>query len=225
IGQYNPLYPGTTFKLDPGAQPSLTLCGRYNSDDGKTDVNACANGINNGEYGYNNLQWYGVTFYHQFDEHWHVSMELYNEHQNNVPNQNNSLVQTIYANGGSPFSSAFMPYNSPNLAQCSNSTVLTCKAQATGFVAYLNYSPDPLNNFSIRPEMFFDPQGQRTGTAAHYTNLAFGWQHWFSPQVEVRPEIAFYHSNVPAFNGNYNAGIAPDKRNATIISGDITYHF
>lgn len=224
-GQFNPLYPGNTFKVDPGSKPSLTLCGRFNSDDGKTDFNLCANGINNGEYGYNNLQWYGATFYHQFDDHWHIASEIYNEHQNNVPNANNAIVQNVYANGGSPFSSVFMPFNAPNLAQCRGSSVLTCKASATGFVTYLNYSPDPMNNFSIRPELFFDPQGQRTGTAARYANLALGWQHWFSPQLEVRPEIAFYHANRPAFNGNSNAGVSPSKNHATIVSADLIFHW
>ena len=223
---YNPLYPKAKFKVDPGSQPTLTLCGRWNADDGRTDVNACANGLNNGTYGYNNLQWYGITAYHAFDDHWHVSFEAYHLFQKNVPNLLNSDVQTIYANGGSPFSSAFMPYNAPNLANCRNANVLTCTASATGVVAYLNYSPDPLNNFSFRPELYFDPQGQRTGAAAHYENLAVGWQHWYSPQLEVRPEIAYYHSiGGAAFNGNANAGIAPNRYAQTVISGDIIYHF
>jgi hypothetical protein len=35
-----------------------------------------------------------------------------------------------------------------------------------------------------------------------------GWQHWFSPQIEVRPEIGYCRSlNAYAFNGNVNAGI------------------
>jgi hypothetical protein len=62
--------------------------------------------------------------------------------------------------------------------------------------------------------------------ATHYVNFAVGWQHWFSPQVEIRPEIAYYHSlNGPAFNGNSNAGIAPNKSSETILSGDIIWHF
>jgi len=222
---YNPLYPGATFKADPGSLPSWTLCGRWNSDDGKTDLNACADAINKGTYGYNNLQWFGLTAYHSFTDRWHLSYELYHLYEKNVPNALNSDVQTIYANGGSPFSPAFMPYNAPNLANCGNTQALTCRAGATGTVAYLNYSPDPLNNFSIRPEMYWDPQGQRTGTAAHYKNLAFGWQHWFSPQIEVRPEVAFYHSSADSFNGNSNAGIAPNKRNEAILSGDVIWHF
>jgi hypothetical protein len=222
---YNPLYPNSTFKVDPGSLPSWTLCGRWNADDGKSDVNLCADAINKGTYGYNNLQWFGLTAYHSFSDKWHVSFEAYHLYEKNVPNLLNSDVQTIYANGGAPFSSKFMPFNAPNLANCGNASALTCRAGATGTVAYINFSPDPMNNFSIRPELYWDPQGQRTGTATHYANFAVGWQHWFSPQIEVRPEIAYYHSYSPAFNGNSNAGIAPNKSSETILSGDIIYHF
>jgi hypothetical protein len=103
---------------------------------------------------------------------------------------------------------------------------LTCTAEATGTTAYLNYSPDPLDNFSFRPEIYYDPQGQRTGTATTYRNLAFGWQHWYSPQVEIRPEIAYYHADAPAFNGNVNTGNTSNmKAEQTIISGDIIWHW
>ncbi|MEJ0048476.1 MAG: outer membrane beta-barrel protein [Rhodospirillales bacterium] len=223
---YNPLYPGSTFKKDPGAMPSWTACVRYTTTDGKDDVNACADAINRGTYGYNNLQWFGFTAYHTFDEHWHLSYEAYRLYQKNVPNANNSDVQTIYANGGAPFSANFIHFNAPGLALCPDPSQLTCRAGSYGTTAYLNYSPDPLNNFSIRPEFFWDQQGQRTGVATRYLNLALGWQHWFSPQIEIRPEIAYYHSmNGPAFNGNSNAGIAPNKSNETILSADIIWHF
>ena len=223
----NLLYPGTTFKVDPGARPAGTLCARFNSDDGKTDVNACANGINNGEWGYNNLQWYGVTFYHAFDDHWHLSAELYQEHQKHVPNINNAYVSNVIVGTGTgtPFSPNIMPYNAPNMASCADVNALTCTATSTGFTAYLNYSPNPLDNFSIRPEIYKDPQGQRTGVATTYKNLAIGWQHWLSPQIEIRPEIAYYHADLPAFNGNSNAGISPNKKSETILSGDIIFHW
>ncbi len=223
---YNPLYPDSTFKKDPGAKPSFSACVRYDTDSGKTDLNVCADAINNGQYGYNNLQWFGFTFYHQFDEHWHVSYEAYDLYQKKVPNALNSDVQTIYANGGAPFSSRFIPFNAPDQAICDNATVETCRASVIGTVAYINYSPDAMNNFSLRPEYFWDRQGQRTGVKTAYTNLAVGWQHWFSPQIEVRPEVAYYRAlKGPAFNGNANAGIAPTKSTALILSGDIIWHF
>ncbi len=227
----NPLFPGASFKVDPGSMPSYTACVRWSSADGGDDVNACADAINTGEWGYNNLQWYGLTAYHKFSDKWHISFETYHEYEKDVPNLNNAVVQSLNsrfgADGGTPFSAAQgILFNNPGEAYCSNPNVLKCTAGSTGAVMYLNYSPDPLNNFSIRPEVYLDLEGQRTGTPTRYGNFAMGWQHWWSPQFEARPEIAFYHSfNAPAFNGNSNAGIIPNKSNEVILSGDLIYHF
>jgi hypothetical protein len=223
---YNPLYPYSSFKKDPGAEPSYTACVRYNSSSGADDVNLCADAINNGQYGYNNLQWYGFTAYHKFNDEWHISYETYHLFEREVPNALNPDVQTIYANGGAPFAPRYIPYNAPGLAICSSAKVISCRAGAWGEVAYINYSPDPLDNFSIRPELYWDQQGQRTGVRTHYVNFALGWQHWFSPQIEVRPELAYYRSlDAPAFNGNSNAGIAPNRYSETILSADLIWHF
>jgi Putative beta-barrel porin-2, OmpL-like. bbp2 len=220
---------------DPGAKPSFTGAIRWNSDDGKTSVQGVVNGINSGQWGYNNLQWHGLTFYHTFDEHWHISTEFYNEFQKNVPNAQNSQVQQIYANGNgatapgnAPFSQ--FAYNAPNLAACGNATALTCRAMANGSVTYINYQIDPMNNLSFRPEFYWDSQGQRTGAVnyqygtagsvagAIYRNYAFGWQHWFSPQIEVRPEVAYYTASNPVFNNGLT-------RYQTVWSGDIIWHW
>src|ERR1700730_10527750 len=82
----NPLYPGATMLKDPGAAPSVTLGVRWTSDNGNDDINLVANAINGGQWGYNNLQWYGGTYYHKFNDQWHISIESYNEHQKNVLN-------------------------------------------------------------------------------------------------------------------------------------------
>ena len=70
----NALYPGQTMPKDPGAVPSITLGVRYTSNDGKDDINIVADGINGGQWGYNNLQWYGFTYYHKFNDQWHISI-------------------------------------------------------------------------------------------------------------------------------------------------------
>jgi hypothetical protein len=213
----NPLYPSTEIYKDPGAHfPTFTACARFNWNDGKDNLQPCANGINGGQWGYNNLQWYGVTYYHKFDDHWHLSFEAYDEHQNGVPNVNNPLVSSgTYTTPFSTLNAATTPY----MAHCSNPNVLKCNAYAIGAVAYINYSPDPLNNFSFRPEIYYDPQGQRTGYSATYYEISFGWQHWLSPQVELRPEIGYYHSNgAKAFNGGTNDF-------AMIGASDIIWHF
>jgi hypothetical protein len=222
----NPLYPGTSFYKDPGSQPTFTACVRYSWNNGSDNLQPCANGINSGVWGYNNLQWYGFTYYHKFNDHWHLDFEFYDEHQNGVPNGTNPLVQTIYANNGTPFSPKFIKVNSPNLAHCSSPTVLRCRATGIGTTGYLNYSPDPLNNFSFRPEYYADDQGQRMGTPTDYYEFSFGWQHWFSPQIETRPEVGYYRSiDGIAFNGNPTHLIAPSRNYTVFAGGDLILHF
>jgi len=54
-------------KVDPGVQPSYSFCARYQTPSTYDNVYLCANGINSGAWGYNNLQWYGFSYYHKFD--------------------------------------------------------------------------------------------------------------------------------------------------------------
>ena len=222
----NPLYPGTTMLKDPGAQPSATAAVRWTSDSGHDAFYLVANSINSGVWGYNNLNWLGGTYYHKFNDYWHIAFETWNIHEYRVPNLNNPVAATAIANGGTPFSPQIMPFNAPNAAQCSNPAVLTCTADEQSFLLYVNFSPNKLNNFTLRTEFFMDPQGQRTGVVTNYVDAALGWQHWFSPQVELRPEIGYYRSlKANAFNGDANAGIAPTKNWAVIAASDLIFHF
>lgn len=222
----NPIFPGATFKKDPGAKPSFVGCVRYQSSDAKNDLYVCVDGINDGTWGYNNLQWYGFTYYHKFTDKFHVAFEMYNLHESNVPNLNNPVAASAIANGGTPFSPQYIPFNAPGAAQCSNAASLTCTATAQGIVAYWNYQFAPLDNLSLRTEYFDDRQGQRTGVATSYEDVAVGVQHWLSPQIEFRPEIAWYRANdAKAFNGNSNHGIAPSRQQAVILSADAIIHF
>jgi hypothetical protein len=222
----NALYPGQTMLKDPGATPSVTAGVRWTSDSGNDDINIVADGINGGQWGYNNLQWYGLTYYHKFNDQWHISFETYNEHQNNVANLNNPAALAIIANGGTPFSPQYMPFNAPGGAFCSNPNVLSCTASFQTFLMYLNYKPAPLDNISYRAEFVDDYQGQRTGTKTRYIETGIGWQHWFSPQIEIRPEVSYYKSlDAFAFNGNANLGIPANRNYAIIGSADIIIHF
>jgi Putative beta-barrel porin-2, OmpL-like. bbp2 len=223
----NPLFGGTTFKQDPGAQfPSVSTGVRWTSDSGNDDINLVANGINNGTWGYNNLQWFGGTYYHKFNDQWHLSIESYTEHQNNVLNVNNPQALAIFNAGGTPFSPQYMPFNAPFGAQCKSTQVLTCTASFETFLTYLNYKVTPLDNISYRAEYVDDLQGQRTGTRTAYIETGIGWQHWFSPQIEMRPEVSYYRSlNGFAFNGNPNLLIPPNRNYSIVALSDIIIHF
>jgi hypothetical protein len=142
-----------------------------------------------------------------------------------VPNLDNPAAAAAIANGGTPFSPQIMPFNAPSAAHCGNATALTCTADEQSFLLYVNYSPNKLNNFTFRTEFLMDPEGQRTGVVTNYVDAALGWQHWFSPQIEVRPEIGYYRSlNANAFNG-VNAGIPPSRNWAVIAASDLIVHF
>jgi hypothetical protein len=225
----NPLYPGLTMPKDPGAVPSLTLGVRWTSDDGKDDINIVGDALNGGQWGYNNLQWYGLTYYHKFNDQWHIAFETYDLHENNVPNALNPLVvgtNGLWTNGGTPFSPQYMPFNAPGLAQCANTVMLSCTAEVRTAVTYISYRPGPLDNISYRLEYYDDMQGQRTGTKTAYFETGIGWQHWFSPQIEIRPEVTYYKSlNGFAFNGNSNLGIPATRNYALVGAADIIIHF
>jgi hypothetical protein len=229
----NPLYGGPTFPKDPGAVPSYTACFRYTFNDGNDNIYPCADAINGGQWGYNNIQWYGTTIYHKFSDSWHISYEFYDIHANGVPNENNPLVQYINTNGGTPF--ANLPFNGPNEAQCHSSAPvgstaqpIRCNAHTIGTVAYVNYSPGPLDNISFRPEFYDDAEGWRTGTKATYYEFSLGWQHWLSPQVEFRPEVGYYRSiDAKAFNiQTPNTCSCNEPKNYTVIGAmDMILHF
>ncbi|MCW8409659.1 porin [Legionella sp. PATHC035] len=222
----NPLYPDSTFLKDPGARVSAVACARITWNDGKDTFYPCMDGINNGVWGYNNLQWYGFTFYHKFNDRWHIAYELYTLHQHKVANINNPIAAAAIAAGGTPFSPEYIPFNAPNAAQCNNTNALTCTASVLATVAYINYQFSPLDNISLRPEFYDDKQGQRTGVKTRYLNFGLGWQHWLSPQIELRPEIDYdYALDRNAFNGNVNAGIPPSKRYTVLGAMDIIAHF
>ncbi len=229
----NPLYSGARFPKDPGAQPSITACVRYGWDDERNDINACADAINDGRWGYNNLQWYGLTYYHKWNDHWHVSTEAYYMQEYRVPNNQNAEAEYIYQNGGTPFSPQYIPFNAPAPVFCKNAASLTCSPTAIGTTGYLNYTPDTLNNISLRPEYYYDPNGWRTSTGvpSFYYSLSLGWQHWLSPQIEIRPEVGYYRSlGVKAFNGGPSntgtGGATPGPSNYTVFGGgDVILHF
>jgi hypothetical protein len=196
---------------DPGAQPSATLCLRWNSEDSYNNVYACANNFNNGRWGYNNMQQPVVTYYHKFNEKWHVAWESYNMYQRDTPNSLNPNQPM-----GLPYP-GYPAVNGPSGAYCSRAAYCTSKEYAT--LAYLNYQFAPMDNLTFRGEFFNDLNGQRTGFKTPYVETSVGVQHWFSPTIVMRPELTFYHATkaTPFNNGA--------KRSEFIAATDLVWHF
>ena len=66
-----------------------SLPGRFASATRLESVNdsfyACANGINDGKYAYDNLQQYDATWYHKFSKTWHMATESWYMYERDVP--------------------------------------------------------------------------------------------------------------------------------------------
>jgi hypothetical protein len=246
----NPLYPASLMYKDPGAMPSYTIGVRWQSDNGYDNVYVVTDAANNGNWGYNNLQWNGITWYHKFDEKWHFSWEAYWIHENRVLNLLGPLAGLASTPGATPWSS--LPFNAPGAGYCfKDQNAGWCNTNSYSTVMYLGYKIGPLDDITFRPEWFNDAQGQRTGVATRIYDFGIGWQHWFSPQIEIRPEVDYFHSiDAPAFNGNTESnnlmgvdgasgpgcpgtshfagsafGICPNKNSTWIAAVDAIIHF
>jgi hypothetical protein len=199
---------------DRGVQPSYTACFRWSSDSSKDNVYTCANSINNGNFGYNNLQQYTTTWYHSFSDKWHISTEFWHMHENKTPNARYG--------GNNPADYQFgMFRNGPFIAQCKSTTSATCTSEEYSVLGYLNYRIGDHDNLSLRLEYFNDLTGQRTGHKTAYLNPAIGWQHWLGSTVTFRPEVAIYN----AITGDHKVFDNGQRRSAVIVSADVIWHF
>jgi hypothetical protein len=224
----DPIYTGSKFRVDPGNQPTLTACARYSWNDGWDTIYPCIDGQNDQRWGYNNLAWHGFVYYHRFNEEWHIDFESYYMTEHGVLNNRNPIGLAAFNAGGTWNSPQYIPLNASNLAYCATATQLTCNTWALGALTYLSYTPDPLNNWVFRLEWYDDPQGWRTATggSTKYFDTMLSWQHWWSPQIEIRPEISYWQSfGTPAFNGNPEAGIPGNKKETVEFASDLIIHF
>jgi hypothetical protein len=154
------------------AQPSGTACVSYTTSSNSDNIYACANGINGGNYAYNNQQQFDVTWYHRFSDKLHMSTEAYYIYQNNVP-----VMPTI---------------TRTDRAQCKTGT--KCFAPTYAALNYFMYEISPPDTIGLRNEIFDDAEGHRTGYKTTYSDNTVSWTHWISPQLMVRPEVRFDHS-------------------------------
>ena len=178
-------------------KPTPAFCVQWLSDSGNDDIYPCANTINDGKYGYNNLQHLVVTWYHKFaGTQWNMATETYYMWERDVPNVNNPKAASLLipnANGAFCDGGAEGP--------------LTCTAPEYGLVNYLNWQFRPNAFLSFRNEYYNDYKGQRSGYATPYSENTIGITWFFGSVIEVRPELRYDQSyEVPAFDGGRKWG-------------------
>jgi hypothetical protein len=162
---------------------TLNACGSYTWRTGLDTLYLCDNTLNDGNYAYNNLTAYYLTWYHKFSKtsHWHTDTETWYQYEKHTPNVNNALGQTLIETNA-------------NGAYCNNDYEVTCFAPEWAIVNYLVYQISPHDYMTIRNEYFDDIMGQRTGFKTKYTEHLIGWGHWVGSTILVRPELRFERS-------------------------------
>ena len=188
------------------ARPSGIFCLNYSTASNRDNFYGCANGINKGNYAYNNLQDYDFTWYHKFNSKWHMATETWYMYERNVPN--------IAGNVANPIK----PELGANGAFCAAGE-LRCTAPEYAIVNYINRDVSSSLMFGFRSDLLDDKKGQRTGFATKYTENTFYVTKYIGTTVMFRPELRFDHSwDLEA----YNDGKA---RNQLFFGMDLIYKF
>ena len=161
----------------PDAKPSATVCLSYTTASVNDNLYACANGINDGEYAYNNMQQYDLTWYHRFSKTVHMATEAYSMSERDVP----------------AVAGPIAPEKGTNGAFC-RAGETRCFAPEYAATNYVQKELSAHDYLSFRSDFLNDKKGQRTGVATRYSENTLGWNHWFGSTVQLRPEIRFDHS-------------------------------
>ena len=181
-------------------------CINYSTATNHDNFYACANGINDGKYAYNNLQHYDVTWYHRFNAKWHSATEAYYMYERDVPNVAGNVANPVPTETGA------------NGAMCAAGQ-LRCTAPEYAIVNYLNREISSKLAVGFRSDLLNDKKGQRTGIAGKYTENTLYATKYIGSTVIFRPEIRFDHSWDRL---GYNSGTA---RNQFFVGADLIYKF
>ncbi len=179
------------------AKPTVTACVQWSSDNSRNNVYVCANGTNNANYGFNNVNLYQFMWYYKLTDRLWVATEDYYEYQTHVP--------TVATNLGTNVPTvATIPGANP--AHCPTPTT-ECTAGAYAASGYIMYQLTDKDYIGTRNEAYDDTRGQRTGFSTWYSENTIGWVHWLTPSIEVRPEIRYDHSyNAAAYDNGTRRG-------------------
>jgi Putative beta-barrel porin-2, OmpL-like. bbp2 len=141
---------------------TAVACVQWTSDSGKDSLYPCMNGVNGGDWGWDNVQQPVLTWYHKFDAHWHTDTEAWYMWQSHTPNVQNpqgvAMIEERYS---------YLRVGAPFGAIC-NPAVVTCYSYAWALVNYINYQFGPRDIATWRTDYLNDARGQRTGFKTRY---------------------------------------------------------
>jgi len=207
-------------RQDPGDQPTGGINLQYIASNGHDSFYIGANSINNGNFGFNNLQECIESYTHKFDDAWWTTFEaqyMWTDHCAIAPTKS------------VPYEDGFYPTK-------------TGYVWVGGLVNYTEYRFAPNAFFSIRNELWDDPNGYRSAYGSMYDENSIGVTYFPNKLIFIRPEIRFEHSFkynglASSSSGDYSnpgdgepfhvhgAYDGGTKQSQVTFAIDITYHF
>jgi Putative beta-barrel porin-2, OmpL-like. bbp2 len=195
------------------------VCAIWTSDSGKDNIYPCMNGLNDGDWRWNNVQDAVVTWYHKFNARWHTDTEVWYMWQGHTPNVNNAQGSALIAQHYS-----YLKYGAPGGAIC-NLALVTCYSYEWAVLNYVNYQIGPRDIVTWRSDFLNDARGQRTGFKTRYAEFTLGYTHWVGDVIELRPEIRYEHSRDAQAYDNPTAQPGTGRRSQFMLAADAIFHF
>ncbi len=196
-----------------GALPTGMLGVRWVSDDNNDSVYLVLNDINAAKFrrfqmygqplGHDNFNYLVGTWQHRFNENIHTKTEAY------------FMWQRDAVVGGTPSAGPVESYGGGGgIGPDIPGTVLTY-----GILNYTMFKFSDKDYITLRNEVWYDEDGERSGFPGTYTSNAIGWTHNFNEIVQIRPEIGYYRNwQNPAFD-------LGRKRGMVLAGLDMTIRF
>jgi hypothetical protein len=185
------------WQKDPGRQPTGTVMVQWTAPSQMDSIYAGDNVINDGEWGYNNMQQIVGTWTHKFNDKIYTATEAWYMFEYDAIDHPTNEV---------PFQSGSFPVHNGYAPEW----------------AIVNYTMFRLsgNTFlTVRNEYFNDMVGQRTGFQTQYSEHSIGITWWPDKIITIRPELRYDHSYD---DRAYNNGT---KHNQLAFTTDVIFHF
>lgn len=185
--------------------PTLLAMVRWVSFDNNDSLWGGVDSFNGGKFkgNHTNLQQFNLTWSHRFTERFYTETESYYIYQYDAAKGGTCNFGPIQSFGGGGGCGPMIPGYSYSI----------------GAVNYLEYKIQNDNFMSFRTDYLDDPSGQLSGFSTAYMSWTLGLTHFFTQNIEVRPEVRYE----TAFNATpYNNGT---KANQALFIVDAIVRF
>jgi hypothetical protein len=191
LDDHNMVQAGITAGTDmapwyPGGTPTGFFAWRWVSQDNNDAFYTVLNNINDAIFrrtytdgqltGHDNFNYIVSTWEHRFSDEVHTKTEAYFMWQRDAYTGGTGSIGNPQSFGGG--GGTFIPGYSLDY----------------GVLNYTMFKLSKQDYFTVRNEVWNDPQGERTGYQTLYSSHTIGISHNFNAYLQIRPEIGYYHS-------------------------------